>query len=602
MIKRLSIFIILCLVAWNTFADEIKFTLSAPNVVAVGEQFRITLSLNEKGSSLNMPPLPNFDLLMGPSVSQNSSTSYVNGKWSTTRAYTYTYIFRASKEGKYNIPPASVKVDKKVYQSNSTSIEVVAGGQTNRGSSQGSSSSSGNTQISKENLFVKVHLDKTNVYKGEQILATIKVYSRVSLADLNFDKMPSFEGFWTQDLEIPSPITLQREAYNNQIYNVGLLGKRIIIPQQTGKLTIDPINLECAVRQRTASRSIFDDFFDSYSTVNVKIASDPINVNVKPLPNAPANFSGAVGQFKLTSTIDKNSIKSNEAITLSVKVTGNGNLRHINPLTFNFPPDFEVYDPKTAYNFKATEGGIVGNTSFEHLIIPRHAGDFNIDPVKFIYFDPKTKSFKTLQTNPFNIHVEKGDEDQTGTVISSLSKEDVKFIGKDIRFIKQGQYPLRNKGQYFFGSLPFILFYPVSILLFAILILLQRKRIKDNANAAKMKNKKASKMARKHLKSASISLKQNQEKEFYDALTRAFWGYLGDKLTIPMADLNRDLAQSMLEKHEVSSETIEEFTQLLDTCEMAIFAPSTITESKSDLFKKAEKLIGKFEKQIRKKV
>lgn len=600
--KRI-LFVLLTLICTSAFADDVRLQMSAPGAVAVGEQFRLTLSINERGSNLQLPNLENFDVLMGPSTSSSTSIQYVNGKRTRSSSYSHTYVLSAKETGTFKLEPAKIKVGSKTYASNSISIQVIKGQSGQSGSSQAQQSgtqTSSSSQITAENLFVEVIPNKRTVYKGEQIHATIKIFSRVDLTNISDASFPSFEGFWTQDIEVP-PIQLQREAYKDVIYNVGTIKEVILVPQQTGDLSISPFELTCAVRQRVNSQSVFNDFFGSSRSVPVKVQSKPVSIKVKPLPSAPAAFDGAVGTFKVNSSIDKTSIKANEAITIRVKVSGNGNLKHINSLNFDFPADFEVYDPKTSYNFSTSAKGITGSTSFEYLVIPRFAGDFTIPAADFTYFDTQTKKYKTVRTKSFDIHVEKGDADQTTTIVNSLSKEDVKYIGQDIRYIKQAAEPLNQRTSLiFFGSLWFVLIHIFGVLAVILLVILLRHKIKQNANIDLMRNKKASKMARKHLKVASKCVKDHDKDAFYGALLKAFWGYLSDKLTINMSSMNRVTALEALNTHHVDEQTIKEFESLIDACEMAKFAPSTVSDDIESTLKQSERLINIFEKQIRK--
>lgn len=602
--KRKYLLLILMLAGLFSFADEVQFSMSAPSIVTVGEQFSLTLSLNAKGDDLRMPEINNFDILMGPSVSSSRSIQIINGRTTQTVNYTYTYILRATAEGTFTISPATIKVNRKVYPSNEISIQVIKGRQQPNATVPPSGSGNQQTQTTAndgDQLFIRYEADKTNVYKGEQIMLTFKLYSRVALSIVD-QTLPSFEGFWTQDIELPpAEQTRTREAVDGVIYNVYTLQKKILIPQQTGNLAIEPAEMVFDVQQRVRSQSIFDDFFGSIQNVRTKSKSKRIPITVKELPQAPAGFGGAVGRFSLSSSIDKTEVTANEALTLRVKIDGNGNLRHISPIKFNFPPDFEVYDPRTTYNNKPSEAGIVGSTSFEQVVIPRFAGNFTIPAQQFTYFDPAEKKFKTLYTKQFDITVLKGADDQSTTVMSSVSKEDLRFLGQDIRFIKKDDLKLKRLNDQFFGSLMFYGSYVIALLLFAFALALQRKKARENANIALMRNKKASKMARKHLKAASICVKKNNTDDFFEALLKAFWGYLSDKLAIPVSELNRDNARTTLDRFSVDEATINEFIETIDICEMARYAPTAVNQSITDLFKKAEKLIGKFEKQIRKR-
>ncbi|HPR32607.1 MAG TPA: BatD family protein [Prolixibacteraceae bacterium] len=603
---RKWIILFLLLTGLSSLANDIRFTMSAPEIVASGEQFSLTLSLNASGQDLRMPDIPDFDILMGPSVSQSRSFRSENGRMTQTVDYSYTFILRGTKEGTFTIPPATIKSGKEIYQSNSISIKVIQGRQPAAGTPQGqpgtaTPQATRPASASDEELFIRYEADKKNVYKGEMIAIRFKLYSRVALSVVD-QTLPSFEGFWTQDIELPqgNPAPV-REAVDGIIYNVYTLQKKIIIPQQTGTLYIEPAEMIFDVQKRVARQSIFDDFFGSYQNIRTSVKSKRVAIQVKELPAAPAGFTGAVGKFSLSSDIDKTSITTNEAITLDVTVNGSGNLKHINPIGFSFPADFEVYEPKTSYNYKASDNGIIGNTRFEQVVIPRYAGDFTIPSQKFIYFDPSVVEYKTLTTKQFDIHVEKGTDDQSATVMSSISKENVRFIGKDVRFIKQDHRKLNHKNQLFFGSLPFYLGYAGLLLVFIVLVLLQQKRLRENADAALMRNKKASKMARKHLKAAATCVRNQNKDEFFDALLRAFWGYLSDKLTIPLSGLNRENVTETLQQYSVDEATIALFLQLVDTCEMARFAPASANEEISELYRKGEQLISKLEKQIRKK-
>ncbi|KOH44310.1 hypothetical protein NC99_28570 [Sunxiuqinia dokdonensis] len=585
-------------------ADAVKFTMSGPNAVSVGEQFRLSFVSNERGTDLKLPDISNFDVLMGPSSSTSFSSQTINGVVTQSYTYSYIYILRAKEEGTFTIRPASITIDGKVYESNELTIEVVKEqrSQGATGSQQQQQSATPSGTISKEDLFVKVELDKSNVFRGEQIIATVKIYVSPEVPITSFDdvKIPSYAGFWTQEIQIPNQISFSREVYNNKIYQVGVLKKTILFPQQTGRITVDPFEITCMVRQQIRQqRSFFDDFFDNYRTIQAKVVSDPVNINVKELPSRPDGFYGGVGNLNFAATIDKQQLKSNEAATLKITVSGSGNLRLIDAPEIEFPVDFEVYDPKTNESLNATNNGLNGTKTFEYLFIPRFAGDYTIPPIKFASFNPATGQFKQQQSQEFVLSVEKGSDEQSATVTSAYSKENLRLIGQDIRYIKQGKYKLKEKEALFFGSTAFYLIYLGALLAFAIIVLVYRKKLKENANVQLLRNKKANKVARKRLKVAATHLKNNKKEEFYEAVLKAFWGYLSDKLSIPVADLNRVNATEALKKRQVETEAIEEFIHIVDNCEYARYAPSAVEGTIEEIYQKAVKLMGKLEKQIR---
>lgn len=589
-------------------ADNVRFIMSGPNVVTAGEQFRLSFTLNEAGSDLQLPDMSNFDILMGPSTSQSSSIQIINGKTTQEVSFSYIFILRAKQEGTFTIRPASIKIDGKVYESNELKIQVVKGQVPQQGSSaapqqqQNEPATATATELSKEDLFVRTELDKHNVYKGEQVIATVKIYVSPNVPITGFEdvKLPSFEGFWTQDIEIPGQINFTREVYNNKIYQVGILKKTVLFPQQTGKIRIEPFEITTLIRQQIKrQRSFFDDFFDNFRTVSARITSDPVTVSVKDLPTPPEGFYGGVGNISFSTSTDKKEARANEAITLRINISGSGNLRLIEAPKVDFPADFEVYDPKATENFKVANNGMTGTKTFDYLFIPRYAGDFTIPSVKFASFNPTTGQYSTQSSPEYNIHVEKGDDSQNTTVTSAYSKEDVRYIGKDIRYIKQNQYKLKATSTLFFGSSLFWIINAGALLVFLIVAFIYRRKLRENANIQLTRTKRANKVARKRLKEAHAFMKQNKAEEFYEAVLRAYWGYLSDKLNIPVSDLNREKAMDTLAKRGVGQEVIADFISLLDTCEFARYAPSSASGTLEDLYLNAATLMGKLEKQIR---
>lgn len=595
--------ITIVLISTSVFAEEIKFTASAPNVVELGEQFRLTYSLNKKGKNIQLPDLNGFRVLMGPSTSSSMSTQIINGKMTTNSSYSYTYVLLAEREGKFTISPAKITVDGDETRSNSITIEVVKANTNTQNSSDNKSQGRSETQnITQDNLFVKVDLDRRSVFMGEHVVATIKVYTRLTIAGFGDSKFPSFDGFLSQEIPTPGQISLQRENVNGTIYNTGIIRKLILFPQHTGEITIDPFELECVIRQRRSNgnRGFFDEFFDNYQDIRVPRKSNPVKITVKDFPaNKPVNFDGAVGDLNLTATIDKDSVKANDAITLKVKVSGNGNLKLINPLKFDFPADFEVYDPKTTQNLTSTENGMTGSTTFDYLIIPRHGGEYEIPSVDFSFFDPKAKIYRTRSTPKFKIKVAKGEGDGAGTVVGSFSKEDVKFIGKDIRFIKTNEFNPILKGEIFFGTTNFYLGYLIPFALFVFAFIFNRKRIKENADIARVKNKRANRVAMKRLKTALASLKIQQKEQFYDEILKAIWGYTSDKLNLPLANLNKENITEILQNKMVDQSLIEEFLDILNTCEFAKYSPSAESSEMDQLYQKTMDTITKLEKNIK---
>lgn len=586
-------------------AQQVSFSASAPRVVEVGEQFRLTYSLNKKGTGIKMGELKGFQLLMGPSISQSFSSQYKNGKMTTNTEFSFTYVLMAEKEGAYTLPSATVNVDGKKITSNTVRVEVVkASKKPQQNNNRRGRPQQRNYSISNDNLFVRVELDRKSCYLGEYVIATLKLYSKLDISNLGRSKYPAFDGFLTQDIEMPQQISLNRENVNGTIYRVGTLRKLVLFPQHSGEITIAPFELDVYVRQRMQSSGggFFDDFFDNYQTVKVGRKSKPIKVKVKELPavGKPLGFKGSVGKFTLSSSMSRDSVLANDAVTVKVKIKGNGNLKLVEPLDLKFPADFEVYDPKTSQDIKSGVYGTSGTVAFEYVVIPRSAGDYTIPPARFSYFDTRTKKYKTLETKEFVLHVKKGRQTaSTSDVVTSFSKEDVKFIGKDIRYIKNGNVTLNNKGEFFFGSIKFILLYIISLLLFVVALLLNKRRIKNNSDIARVKNKRATKIAKKRLKAAEAGMKSNQREVFYDELLKALWGYTSDKLNIPLSDLSKENIAEVFRQRDLSDEDIADYMEILDSCEFARYAPARGEGELGDMYNKTTKVILNLEKSIK---
>ncbi len=595
------LFILFILPILNCFAaNDVVFKASAPKTVKVGQQFQLVFSLNAKPKNLYPPDLSNFNVLAGPSQSSSSSVSIVNGQMSQTFSYTYTYVLQSSTEGTFTIPPAKVTIGRETYQSNELSIEVIKEASQPQTSQSNKNQSSATNVASNDEIYAVVSVNKSNVYQGEAIIASVKFYSKYDISDYSEPKMPKFEGFIAEDINIGNP-TFKQEVINGQPYKTVLFKRTVLLPQVTGEITIDPFEWEIVynVRVKRKSYSIFDDFFGSYQSVKKVVRSTPIKINVKPLPTGkPANYSGAVGKFSFNTSINNNHIKENDAITLKVTITGNGNLKFINPPKINLPRDFEIYDPKVSIDTKPSTNGITGTKTFEYLMIPRHAGEYNIPQFTFTYFDVSSKQYKILSSNEYKIIVDKGDEQQDAVIVSGLSKEDVKFFGKDIRYIKTDNIKLNPIGMFIFGTTNFYLFYIIGFLLFIAVVIIWKNKIKQNANLQRVKNKRANKLAKKRLKTAQQNLKSNNKDEFYEEIVKAIWGYLSDKLSIPLSRLSKDSALEALGKQNLDEEILKNLTDLIDNCEFARFAPPVEGYQMEESYKKAMIIISKLENNL----
>ncbi len=562
---------------------QTEIQVQTHNVVAADEQFNITFVIEgeAKPSDFTWSPGEDFQLLWGPQQGRSTSMQMINGKTTRSVQTTYSYVLRPVKAGKFTISQASAKVKGNTITSKPVTIEVVAAGSSAsqpQGGQQGSQQSQSQTQngiVDDSDIFLTLSLSRSNVVVGEPITATLKLYQRVNVAGFESAEFPTFNGFWSQEIEAPTNIEFARETYEGQIYNSALLRKFILIPQQQGRVTIDPAELVCLINVRVSSggASIFDGFFDDYRTVRKRVASKPLTVNVSPLPSgAPASFSGGVGEFSISAKLSKDSLKTHEAASLLVTVTGKGNVSLLETPKVSLPPDMEVYDTKISEDIAG--GGLSGSKYYEFPFIPRSHGDFVIDPIVYSYYDVNQKKYVTLETPPIPVPVARGNEtDAGGVVVSGSVPKDVRNLGSDIRFISVKNPDLMPKGGFFVGSGAFWAVIAVLVAAAAAAWAAFRQMAARKADVVRTKNRKATKMALKRLQLANSFLKQNLYTAFYEELHKALLGFISDKLNIPSAELSRDRISDSLKEGGVDAGLTDTFIGILDACEFARYAP-----------------------------
>lgn len=607
--RKIIFLLFTILAAWQVkAADKVRFVAEAADVVVSGDQVRLVFTVNSQDiKDFRAPSIKGFDVLMGPSRSQQSSIQIINGKRTSNSSTAFTYILLAGSPGTYTIPAASVEINGEKVFSNAISIKVLPQDQNsgNSGNNGGGSASSSRSQaagsrISANDLFITATASKTTVHEQEAILLTYKVYTVVNLRQL-YGKMPDLKGFHTQEVELPQQKTFTLEHYKGRNYNTTVWSQYVLFPQQTGKLEIPSITFDGVVAQQTVSDDPFDAFFNGggYVEVKKKITTPKVVINVQPLPAKPAGFSGAVGEFKLASSINATDVKTNDAVTIKLTLSGTGNMKLIGTPEVKFPQDFEIYDPKVTDDYKLTNSGLTGTKTFEYLAIPRHAGNFTIPAVEFTYFDLKSNSYKTLKTEAYNLKVAKGQGNADQVISDFTNKESVKMLGKDIRFIKLGDSSLRPKGDFFFGTVGYYLCYLIPLLLFVVFAVIYRQKALENANVAKVKTKKANKVATRRMKLAGKLLAENKKNEFYDEVLKALWGYISDKLSIPVSQLSKDNIEAELTNYGVQEALIAEFIGVLNECEYARYAPGNENEAMDKVYSASVEVISKMENSIK---
>jgi len=604
----LAIVALICFFFETANAQEPTLTSSvSKNPVANGEQFQLTFTVNANGNNFQAPNLGDFHILSGPN--QSSSMQFINGAMSQT--ISLSYYLQAKSEGTFTIGAASIICAGKKITSPPLTLKVVKGAPPGQGGSQ----QQGNDeykQVTSDNLYIKVSVDKSTVYQGEALVATYKIYTRVNIVNYAIPKMPTFTGFWTQDMPMPGQIQLRNEVINGVTFSVGELRKLLLFPQQSGTLVLDPMEVECIaripVKRNRQSNNPFDIFNDPFFNdpffgsgardVKAMLKSLPVKITVKPLPpGAPASFNGAVGRFTFQSSLDKNETKTNEPVSLKIKISGKGNLKLINSPELSMPSDIETYDPKVSENVTSTEGGSSGSKTFEYLLIPRHQGTYEIEPVGFSYFDLEKKQYVSFTSGMFELKVAKGSDE--GAVSSGMSKADIQVLGSDIRFIKTGPLRINTSGNTFYLSPLFFIAAALPFLIFGGAIYYRRRTDALNSNLHLVKSRKANKMAKRKLATAGKLLHAKDKEKFYDEIFKALWGYLSNKLGIPPAELSKETASAALKQKNVSDELTSTLISTLDYCEFARFAPQAESVSQEKIYRDAIDIITKIEDEIR---
>ncbi|MBQ0024372.1 MAG: BatD family protein [Bacteroidales bacterium] len=607
------VFTLIALAIAFTCAAQGTLTIEAPSVVEADETFRLVFTADGRMSDFNWPGTNDFDVVWGPQQGSMSSTSIINGKRTSTHQETVTYLLRPKAEGNFTISGATAKIDKTECASTPFTIEVVASksasvtsqsqGQTqSQMQSQSQSDARTTGTVSGDNIFLRLTVSKTSAVKGEPITATLKIYTREDIAGFEDIKFPVFNGFWSKETVTVQNLEFKRENVSGEIFNSALLRQYMLIPQQSGAIVIDPAEMVCQIRVRTnggMGRSIFDDFFDSYQTIRKRIYSDKITINVKELPSgAPSSFGGGVGSFKISSALSKSEIKSNEAASLTVTVSGRGNISMIEAPKVNFPSDFEVYDIKSSEN--VSSDGTSGTKTFEYPFIPRSHGSFTIDPVEFTYYDNSKGRYETLSTDAIEIEISKGEEvDGGGIVTPGINRQGVRNLAEDIRYIALGDGNLAPKGRFFaLSPLFFILIALIALLFFVAnrLLIFSEKRKSDIAGT---KNRKANKMARSRLNAAESYMKQNLGTAYYEELHKALLGYVSDKLSIPAAELSKESIFESLSGNGVKADTVNSLTALIDKCEFARYSPESAQIQMENEYNEAVRVISQIESEVK---
>lgn len=596
-------------------AQEPSIKVLCKSQVVVGEQFQVGFEMNAEGKDFKAPSFTGFTLVGGPFSSSSSSIQMVNGSVTRSVKNTYTYVLRAENEGSFKIGSASFSVKGTTVSSDPYEVKVVADDGTNIEEEQPVNKNNNDPRVSGKDLFLRVEPSKKSVYLGEPLVLTYKIYTRVPVSSLSVSRMPSYAGFWMKDVSDDNGGALRQstERMNGKDYTVAELQKVVIVPQKAGKLPIETMAVECVAQLQSQNNNrrsndpfeaFFNDPFFNRNVINVKklLETAAISIEVKPLPAAgqPSGFLGAVGGYNFSATIDKTNLKTNEAFALTLTVSGTGNIELLEMPTPVFPPDFEVYDPKITMDVKVGAQGLSGTKKAEFLVIPRHAGDFTIPAVEFSFFNPANNSYSTQRSDAYEVHVDKGaaGEGNEGAVFSS-NQEDIKYLGSDIRHIVTGDAKLKPSKALFFASPLYFILLIVLLLLFFVALVTVKKRAKYKENVTLVRNRQATKVAKGRLKNAYNYLKTKDQDHFYVEMSQALWGYISDKLGIERSVLSIDTVREALAEKGVPEDLNTQFTDTLNSCEFARFAPGDASKTMDDLYQQGIDVITKSEKVLK---
>lgn len=615
--RRLTqlLFIMLTWVPAVVMAQDPQLRVSCKSEVSVGEQFQVVFEIDADASDFESPSFDGMRVVGGPFSSSSSSVQIINGKMSRSYQKIYKLVVSAPQEGQFTIGTASVKVDGKKIHSEPFEVTVTASSaNANANSSSNAAASNSDVpEVKGKDLFVKVIPSKKKVFVGEQLSLTYKIYSRIPVSQLSITK-PSYAGFWVKDVDKGnSSVTLQQttEYINGEAYTTAVIHELVIVPQKEGVFKIDPLVVNCMVQMQNKnsgrrSNDPFDAFFNdpffsrSYVTANKEIQTNTLDIEVKSLPtgNRPASFDGAVGQYTFSATIDRDELKTNEALTLTLTVKGNGNIDLIDMPKPTLPPDFEVYDPKVTLNVNTQSQGISGTKKAEYLIIPRAAGSFDISPISFSFFNPKKGAYEEIKSGAFTISVEKGSTTESSNLVYSSSQEDIKYIGSDIRHIITGDARLRPVGSSFFNTWCYYLLLALPFVVLVVLLMVRRKQVEIRKDQSLMRNKKATKVAKARLKKAYAFMKDNQQDQFYIEMSQALWGYISDKLNMSRSSLSIQNVETALKSKAMPDELVQRFVGALDTCEFARFAPGDAGAKMENLYQEGIEIITQLERVL----
>ncbi|MGP1362911.1 MAG: BatD family protein [Bacteroides sp.] len=562
--------------------------VDAPKSVFAGRPFKVNFTLTGNKIGEFKPPVwGKISVLEGPWQTSSRQMEWINGQTKVYVSTTLTYVCRIGETGSFVIPSASATIDGKEVKSNALPIEVVDGGNSEGNEPRSNASGRDGNRSGDSDVFVTLDLSSNEVYQGQAVVATMKLYTRISLANIEDIHYPDLKGFWAKEIETPREISFRDEVRNGKEYRAGILRQYVLYPQKSGELEIEPLKAVVQCRAPNTRQSFWDEFMGMYQVENRSLSSLPRKLKVLPLPTgAPSSFAGAVGKFDVKTKVDNTKVKTNEAVTYTITVAGTGNLQLLSKPELQFPTTVEVFPPRVVENYGLKQGNQTGTVAYEYVLIPRAPGKIMLPAFEFSFFDPSSRSYKTSMGEGYELEIEADSTQVVSRVSGAVSKEEVEYLGQDIRHIYLGPLVFVPMEERIVGTLYWWAGLFLIVVLFLILWIFLRRRQAYVANITLVRGRRAGRVARKRLQNAN-RYKNLDAKQFYEALERAIWGYFSDKLSIDLVDLSSDGIRLALVEQHVPDETITRIQHLIASCEYARYAPQTSSASQDELYSTA---------------
>lgn len=598
-LRHFMLVLSLLMLSWAASA-QVSFTVDAPALTALGRPFNVafTIDAEPEQNSFKAPEFQeNFDVVAGPSTSVGRSMQFINGKQSSSYNYTITYALMPRESGTFTIGSASVKVDGKTYTTRPMLVEVIA---EKQGAGVKTPNTSPEGSIGRDDILLRLKVSDTELYKGESLRASLVLYTRVTVENIESLTMPPFDGFWSQELSFDNAPS--REEYNGRVYETYKITELLLSPQESGKIVIPEAVMDVVAQVVVQDRRNYDPIFGGRQVYRVsrELKSAPVTINVKEFPaGAPQSFNGAVGNFSLRSTMPAAEIDANSADQIELTISGTGNLKFITAPRITLPESFEVYDTKVVDNCKITATGTTGSLTYTYPFVARSAGAFTIPRIEFSFFNPDTQAYETLATEPFTLVV----KDDGSIAASAPATSNYNYGGpmrqldRDIRFIHTGKLPKRAAAAFILTPL-YWLAIVAMVALFILIYAVLRKRIRERSNTVARRMRHADKMAVQRLRMAERYMNEANRHAFYEEMLRAMWGYIGDKFNIPVASLTKEKIREELYRRNVAEATAEQFCEVISRSEEAQYAPSASGEM-TDIYAEAVEVISKIESAVK---